>query len=179
LNSEKNKTLLRTIRIPKDMDELLQRDAEAKRMSVNALISSIIGKYAEWDRYTEKYGFVSIAREGFRSILDATDEQRLEKVAKELGGRAPKEFIYFWFKKMSIDTFLAYTSLYCKYGGVAEYELETDGRNYTITAHHGLGENWSKFLMHFMTEGMKTSLGIIPKFEITESCVVMNFFVPH
>ena len=46
----------------------------------------------------------------------------------------------FWFKKINIHIFLDGLSLFCKYARVAEYDLETDGKNYTITMHHELGE---------------------------------------
>ena len=48
---EKKKTILRTIRIDKDLDDALDKDANEHGVSENALISSILAKYVEWDRY--------------------------------------------------------------------------------------------------------------------------------
>lgn len=57
-NSRTNrKSTPRTIRIPQKLDKLLERDAENKRGIINSLISSIITKYAEWDRYSELLQF--------------------------------------------------------------------------------------------------------------------------
>jgi hypothetical protein len=49
---ENKKTVLRTIRLSKGLDELLQKDANSKRITVGALISTILTKYSQWDRYT-------------------------------------------------------------------------------------------------------------------------------
>jgi hypothetical protein len=50
----KKKTVLRTIRIDKNLDDALDKDAEEHGVSENALVSSILAKYIEWDRYAEK-----------------------------------------------------------------------------------------------------------------------------
>ena len=40
--STREKTLIRTVRIPKALDTLFRKDAKTKRITVNALISSIM-----------------------------------------------------------------------------------------------------------------------------------------
>ena len=42
---ENKKTVLRTIRLSKGLDELLQKDAHSKRITVGALVSTILTKY--------------------------------------------------------------------------------------------------------------------------------------
>ena len=54
--SAHKRTLIRTIRISKALDSLLRKDAKTKRIPVDALVSSIMTKYAEWDRYNERFG---------------------------------------------------------------------------------------------------------------------------
>jgi biotin-(acetyl-CoA carboxylase) ligase len=63
------KTLLRIIRITQELEDLLQKDAKLKRISVNALISSIMTKYAEWDRYRERV-YAAIGLSHFVSMRD-------------------------------------------------------------------------------------------------------------
>src|SRR5216684_6497753 len=116
--SDGSGTLLRTIRISKQMDTLLRRDSKAKSLSVNALISSILTRYSEWDRNTERFGFLTLTRETFNGILETTDDGKLVAAARELGAKVPKEIILFWFKRLNLDNFLAYIFMTCKYGGV-------------------------------------------------------------
>ena len=157
------------------MDTLLRRDSKAKSLSVNALISSILTRYSEWGRNTERFGFLTLTRETFNGILETADDGKLVEAARELGAKVPKEIILFWFKRLNLDNFLAYIFMTCKYGGVAEYEYESEGKNHTITVHHEYGKKWSLFMKHFIGEGLRTVLGIDASFELGENSVVGRF----
>ncbi len=175
MQNGKRKPCSGSSRISEDLDKLLQKDAENKRMSVNALMTSIFTKYAEWDRYSERFGFVSLGKELFSSILEITDEQKLQKIGDELGAQLPKQFILFWFKKVNIETFLGYISLVSRYGGISKSEIEIQGREYAITELHDLGPKWSIFLKHFIDSGLKSTLGIAAEFDTTKNSVVGRF----
>jgi hypothetical protein len=174
----KRNTTLRTVRLASDLDNLLQKDAKAKMMSVNSLLTTIITKYSEWDRYTEKFGFIALTDDGLRSILEAVDDDRLAQIGKHHGKRTNKDFMMFLFKKTDIEAFLEALSLFCKYAGVAEYDLETDGKSYTVTLHHEIGEKWSNFLGHVISQGVETELGLNPSLDFSKSSIIIKFFVP-
>lgn len=171
-------TTLRTVHLPRDLDNLLQNEAKAKRISFNSLMTAIMIKHTEWDRHTEKFGFVSLTRDGLRLILEAVDDNKLSQIGKHHGKSTNKEFMMFWFKKINLQTFLDGLSLFCKYARVAEYDLETDGRNYTITMHHELGEKWSNWLGHVISQGIETDLGLNAKLDFSKSSIIIKFFVP-
>jgi hypothetical protein len=84
---ENKKTLLRTVRLTKGLDELLQKDANSKRISVGALISTILTKYSQWDRYTEKLGTITFRPDTFKAILEATEDGALIRKAREIGSK--------------------------------------------------------------------------------------------
>jgi predicted HicB family RNase H-like nuclease len=46
-------TRTRAIRIAKSLDRILEQEAKKRNISINGLISSILTKFAEWDRYAE------------------------------------------------------------------------------------------------------------------------------
>jgi hypothetical protein len=140
LSGRQKKTVLRTVRISQELDELLEKDAKAHRTSVNGLISSIIVKYAEWDRYTEKFPYICIPKAIFRGLLDLTDENALATVAEQLGVELPNDITSFWFKKFNLETYLQYISNSSEYGKALEAEIENEGRNYTITIYHEYGK---------------------------------------
>jgi len=178
MGSKRKKTVLKVTRISENLDHLLEKDATEKRVSVNSLINAILTRYSEWDRYTEKFGFVSITRDAFRSIIDSTDEVNLAEVARDVGGRQVQELSTFWFQRFSIETFLSLLSLFSKYGGVGEYELATEGRNYVITMHHDMGDKWSSWLRSLWDQALRYALRIIPSIETTSSSVVFRFTLP-
>ena len=173
--SNSKKTVLKTMRIPDYINILLEKDADSKRISVNALISMIMTKYAEWDRYIERFGGITIKPQAFKEIIEAVDDDKLAEIAKRSGSRFPREFVLFWFKKATLDTYLESLKLMFKYKGYARYELETDGSEYTIILVHDLGEKWSNFLRYIVETGMKSITGIVPKFEVNDDSLIVRF----
>jgi|SRR5262245_47529935 len=173
--SDSRKTVLKTMRIPNYINTLLEKDADSKGISVNALISTIMTKYAEWDRYIERFGGITIKPQAFKEILEEVDEDKLADIAKRSGSRFPKEFVLFWFKRASLETYLESLKLICKYKGYAQYELESEGSDHTIILIHDLGPKWSNFLMHVVEEGMGSIAGIVPRFEVNRDSLIVRF----
>jgi hypothetical protein len=174
----RQKTTIRTIRLRSNLDSVLQKDAEEKRTTVNSLISSIITRYAEWDRYADSFGFICLPRNGFKLILDALDDETVKKMAEEIGSRQPKELMMFVFKKTSLDAFISQFSLFSRYAGFGTYEIGSDGKNYTFVVHHELGRKWSLYLAHLGAQGLKSAINIMPRFHVTENSVVFEFSIP-
>ena len=60
-SSKKDGTVLKTFRIPKHLYSVLELEAKARGLSPNALVSMIFTKFANWDRYSTRFGYVSIS----------------------------------------------------------------------------------------------------------------------
>jgi hypothetical protein len=135
----------------------------------------IMTKYAEWDRYIERFGGITIKPQAFKEILELADEDKLAEIAKRSGSRFPKEFVLFWFKRTDLDTYLESLKLLCKYKGYARFELESEGSEYTIILIHDLGKKWSNFLRYVVEEGMISITGIVPKFEVNHDSLIVRF----
>jgi hypothetical protein len=174
MSKENKKTVLRTIRLSKGLDELLQKDAKVKRISVGALISTILTKYSEWDRYTEKFDMITLRQETISAILEATEDEILIKKAREIGVKIPKEFLMFWFKKTDLKSYLQYLEFLCNYGRFARYELEVTANGHIITLLHNMGEKWSLFLQYVIEEGIKTTIGRLPRIEVNKGSLVIR-----
>jgi len=175
--NQKRRTVLRTIRISSELDGIIQKDAKERRLSVNGLISMIMTRYAEWDRYNERFGIISLKREAFRQIINKLKDEEIINLAKDIGEEVPKQFLLFWFKRTTLETYLAYISLVCRYAYFAEYELEVNGTDYKISLIHDLGMKWSQFLGNWMEAGMKTTIGVVPRYDVTKGSVAIRFHV--
>ncbi len=178
LSARQKKTVLRTVRISEELDRILEKDAKVHRTSVNALISSIIGKYAEWDRYTEKFEHIAIPTALFRALLELIDENALAALAERVSVELTNEIASFWFKKINLETLLQFFSIACQYGKAGEIEIENEGRNYTITVYHEYGKKWSIWLQHYTDKVIRTTVKAIPQFETTASTLTLKFEVP-
>lgn len=173
--THREKTILRTIRIPHEMDQLLQKDAKIKRVSVNSLIYNLLLKYVEWDRYSERFGRVLLRPQTLKLVIDLLEDSEIERIGKDIGKKIPKEFLLFWFKEINTHSFLEYISLLCRYGGFAHHEIESNDGSFTITLVHDLGDRWSLFLKNIIEEGMITTLKIRPQIYVSEMSVVIKF----
>ncbi len=169
------KTVLRSVRIPASLETLLRADAESKGISVNALISAALTKYAEWDRFTERFGFVTITKNGYRILIDNLDDAGVERTGREMGSQNPREMALFWFKKLGLDAFLDYLSLVGRYGKWVEVEIHREGRNVTVLLHHDIGPRYSAWLGAFMAEAVREVAGAVPRLDIGRGSVVVRF----
>jgi hypothetical protein len=169
------KTVLRSFRLNKEVDDILQKEASLRGLSVNALVSQILQKFVEWDRFVERYGFISITRDGFQALHEALSREELANLARSLGERNPPDTALFWFKSLSLKTLLDWFSLHCKYGKIADYELDISGRKYTVVLHHALGQKYSEFLGSWVEHALRSVAKVEPKTEATKNSVVITF----
>jgi hypothetical protein len=177
LRYKKRKMVLRAIRITEDLDDELHRDAESRNMTLSALISSILTRHVEWDRYAERFGFVTIANDSFARLVGSIEDDKIVKIAQELGANVPRELAMFWFKKSNLDKLLELISLFGKYSGTQKCEIERDGGNFTLVLRHNLGEKWSLFLKNFIDEAIKAVTGTLPQCELVSQAVFFSFLV--
>jgi hypothetical protein len=169
------KMVLRTIRLPKDIDDALEQDADENGISVNSLINKTLKKYVEWDRHADRFGFISIDAETFRSILNEVEDKNLESIATTLGDTLPKSHVLFWFKKISIETILKTFSLLGKYSGGFVTEIDFREGDCVVTLRHQLGQKWSVFLRYLLIQSFRSSLPGSPQTEIADDLTVITF----
>jgi hypothetical protein len=177
--TDRNRTVLKTFRLPRDVEYILELEAKVRGLSVNALASMLFTKFAQWDRFASRFGYVAVSRETLRSLLELANDQQLTVSARKGGEEVPKDAVLFWFKKVSVDTFLSYLENISQFGGQAQYECEASGGEYTVTLRHELGIKWSKWLRHSIDESLRRMLAIVPQFEISESEVICRFSAPQ
>lgn len=168
-------TVLKTFRYPRHLDAALAQEAKDRGFSSNALVSMIFTKYVNWDRYAEKFGYVAITHETLRFLLGCVDTETLASAAEESGAQVPKEAVMFWFKEMSVETFLSYLQNICRYAGQAKYDCQRSGDDYTLTLRHEFGLKWSYWLKYSLDAALRKTLRIIAQFEIAEGEVICKF----
>jgi len=176
--STRKKTVLRTIRLPQEMDRQLQEDAEANGMTVNGLMNRILRKYIKWDTHIEKLKFVSITNETLKFLLEACSDNEIERIATDIGCKTIESITLFWFHKLNLETALKTASIYGRYSGLLTSEIKVDEGNYTIIFHHELGDKWSLFLKCAINQFVKTTLGIVPQIQISNNVVLVSFHSP-
>lgn len=171
----RKKSEVRAIRIPTELGAVLEKESDVQGISVNALITLILKKYAEFDRLSEKFEYVTVSQKKFSLIIHELDDSKIERVGRDAGGTVPKEVILFWFNELSLNTFLRYVSIFSRYYKLATCEIQINGGHHTIMLRHDLGPKWSKFLRYYFEEAARQILDVVPRFEVNEDLVIMRF----
>ena len=172
------KTILRSVRFNEDLDRLLKADAKKRGISVNALIAEIFTKYAEWDRFAQRFPMVSISRQGFKNLIDLLSADELKEHAEEAGSRNAPEIALFWFKTLNLDSFLRLVHIISKYGNSFEYEHSSDQAMHTIAIHHEIGQAYSDFLAHYFDAAIRKIIGVAPKLDKGKNLLTIRFSEP-
>lgn len=177
MSGTKKKTILRTIRLSEEVDDLLERDAQEHNISVNGLISKIMTKYTEWDRYTEKLGFVSFSKIILKAAINEMADETLEKIAKAQATQRTKTWAMWAFGKSSFETLLKAISLMGKYEGIWSIETKCN-RDCVITLHHDIGRKGSLYTKYFFDTVVREEMRSIPTIDTTDDTVIVSFPVP-
>lgn len=160
-----------------DVDRILERDAAEKGIPVGTLLSIILRKYADWDRLTEKYGFVSLPNTVFKSLLDEVDAEKIARIGRE-SGKSFKGRLLFWFKEANLESLIALILITYRYSGLARCEYQKFGDDYVITLKHELGRKWSIYTRELLRTALIEILAKTSETEITDSSVMIRFSAP-
>jgi hypothetical protein len=172
------KPVLRSIRVSAGLSESLTREARSRRVSVNSLVSSVLEKYDEWDRMAEKFGLVQIPSDLFKLFLSSLDAEKLPEVAKEAGRTFPKEAVLFWFKEVDYQNLVRYLELQSEYqfqNQLLHHEVTVSRGKVTIVLHHLFGERGSIWFLSYLSEAIRTNLGVAPIADMTNNSVRLEF----
>jgi len=161
-------TRTRAIRIAKTLDRILEQEAKKRNISVNGLISSILTKFAEWDRHAEALPLSTLPRQMLKKFVELASEDLLAKAGMELGPELLTSELIFWYEKVTFETFLQWLTLLSKYNPIISTQItKTDG-DYVIVARHDMGTKCSLFLKNYFESGLKAKLDIAPNIETSE-----------
>ncbi len=148
-------------------------------ISPNALVTYLITKFDSWDRFAERFDFLSITGQTFKAFLDVANDDEVTVIAQTVGARITEEGMLFWSKEVSVQSFIDYLNNRCRFAGYGHFEQAENNHTHTIIIHHGLGHKWSLFLHHSLNQVMIKSLGINGNFETSETDFIVRFSSPN
>jgi hypothetical protein len=174
-SGKKPRTVLRTIRLPRNLDDVLISEAQNRGLSPNALVSMVMTRFVEWDRFADRFHFVCINTDLLKGFL--VQDESLEHLAEARGSKDIKEAMLFWFKEVNVENLLRFLSHRCRYAGYGEFEYQEKQGRCTFAIHHELGPKWSLFLKQYLDAALRKTFHIRAEFETTESSVSASFHV--
>ncbi len=141
---KQSSTKLTTVRIPRELYDIVSEDAHAESIGFNTVLTRILRKYVEWDRMASKFGTITITREGFIEFLAIANDEELDK----LGSSFAKRYIEgseFWFQASDYGSLFRLFDLMAKHGGLGVIQVNDSGKEKTIHFRHDLQISGSKF----------------------------------
>ena len=169
-------TVMKTFRIPKELDDVLTEEARDTNRSVTDQYVSVLRNYVKYDRLARKFGFVSLSKTTLKALLDALTEEQLREVAASQSSRL-EALAEFFFNKKDLDVVLEAIELYSRYAGLFEYTTSKTDHEVVITLRTELGNKGAIYLAEYWERALERMLGPIRKLETVENQVTI--WLPH
>ena len=169
------KTTLRTFRFSEELTRALEAEAEEQGMTLNALVSSVLVKHIEWDAKAAKFGYIPNYKPIFMWLLQASDEESLNRLGRTVLPTMWREMASFWFKDSSENKILELLSMRSRHLPFVQSEVKREGRKCTIVTHHDLGPRWSIVLHSAFDELVTASFHKQPTISVGETVVTVEF----
>ena len=176
MTGKRRKTVLRTIRLSEDIDTILEEEARAQNISINALIGKIMTRYIEWERVVEKFDYVSFSNVFFKALISEVNDERLRAMASQEAIRQVKNQAMWIFGKTDFDALLKIIILIGRYGIAAHTSSDfRDDGACIITVHHQWGNKGTVFLQSFFDSLVRDELRVQPAISVSNDVITVSF----
>ena len=123
----KEPTVLRTFRLCGSLDVDLAKKAARKGIGKNALITSILTKYNEWDSVVEDLGYLTIPSEMLSALIQNLEKDSIFSIARQVSKHVASS-LPLWFGSSNLDSVLKYFEIAVKYSGAGvRHRIERRG----------------------------------------------------
>lgn len=144
------KTGIISVRVSEDVKEKLEVESEMNSTTLNTLISQILSKHVEWDRFAEDIGFVFLTKTFLRTLLDHVDEKTITTIAVSTCRGAMRDAVIFIKGQLNIESFLHAMDLWIGASHLPFRHIVSNGMDRYIIQHE-LGRKYSIYLVTVVT----------------------------
>ncbi|MBL7015412.1 MAG: hypothetical protein ISR79_03495 [Nitrosopumilus sp.] len=176
-NNSKKDTVNFSSRLNKDIFRVLDEEALSKNISMNSLVNNILGKYVSLDRHAQDIELISLTKRTVTNIFNGISDDKIKKIAAEVGGVVHRELVFLKFNEMTFDNLMYVLVINATRYGSVKHTIENSKHN--ICIHHGTCMEFSKFLAQ-VHENMAMHLSV--KIDITntdQNTVCMKLYEPN
>lgn len=169
----KKKSVIRTFRIDEDALEIIEKDAQEKKISANTLVNQLLLAYANFDRYMEQFPMIKISTNVFNTLLDGVSDE----FAKDAGRRLAQNSILtsrMWRGLPNLSNLIDLFRITSDYSKVFTFrETEMEGKR-IVTLQHRFGRKGSLYFGEFLL-GSFALIDMQPRLTTTENAVSAIF----
>jgi hypothetical protein len=145
----RNKTIHQGFRIQEETLRRLDIQAEKRGITLSSLVNRILRNYVTRDMYFEELNFILIGKDMLRTIFEKTESMLFIEEAKELGAKAAKSYIPFFFTHINCDTLIKFLELWFSRFGTYQYRVEDHRHHFYL--YHDINMNYTIFCKEYLS----------------------------
>jgi hypothetical protein len=160
---KKHSTVLRTFRLSSTLDAALRKDALRKKVGKNALVTSILDKYVEWDSIVADFGYLTVPPEMIAKLIGGLDKESIISIAKQVSKKVAAS-LPLWYGKADLEAVLKYMEISIKYTGARmPQRIERQSNVIHVFVYQPYDDNGAAWVRAFNTTLIESVLGYPPK----------------
>ena len=138
------------------------------------MLNQFLIAYAEYGRFADQMGALSLSRQTFAAILEATQEDALIAAAKRAGKSAIPAYVGAMRGPLTLENVRELLVALSDHAHLFEFNEKHDnfGRHWTLV--HSLGSKWSLFLANYFGEAF-AAINVKVRHELSERNVTFWF----
>ena len=170
--------MTRTLRLDDEVDTALEKMAEERGESVNAIAERTLRKLVEWDRLAENAGLVVISSTTLGKLMDSQTPEQARALGEFVGKDVWTPVVISRYGEVTLEHVLKSIELIARYMGRFDFIYSTEGTKRVVTIRHSGGMKWSEFYLGAATSLFSHALGLALKPLMTEELISVEFQMP-
>jgi hypothetical protein len=164
-----------TLRIPNNILDILKKDAKARDIPLNALVSKILSRDIAFQQKVNVIPSVTFPRVLLTRIIGEVNDDAIEQIAEEGTKLAKKLFAISGFEYNIDNVIEEYFYILGKYCGWYNFKYEIDGNRYQLVFEaSATSRRYINLLLHF-TKAILESLNVyIIRHSVTDNVVIFE-----
>ena len=167
-------TTTRSFRVDEAALEAIEKDAEARNVSVNTLVNQLLLSYANFDRYFMQLPMIKIASDAFGNLLAAVPDEVAGEMGRRTGANLVKSVILSKHGVVNLDTVLDYFRMINDYAKIYSFNESELDRKKSVTLIHKWGRKGSIYYANYVASVFEM-IDVQPKVSTTENSVTAVF----
>lgn len=145
LNHHKTRSM--SFRIPEDVGEALETDAQINNTSPSTLLTQILNHHTGYDGNAGRAGLIAFPKSLLVKLMDGYSEEKVIAIAYHMSQDVMTDMMAILQNDYSIESFLQTIESWARVSHIP-FTRETKGNLNTFVIQHNMGKNWSLYLSH-------------------------------
>ena len=145
LNHQKTRSM--SFRIPEDVAETLETDAEINKTSPSTLLTQILNHHAGYDGNVGRAGLIAFPRSLLVRLMDGYPEEKVIAMAEHISQDVTTDMMAILQNEYSVESFLRTIESWARVSQIP-FTREARGNLTTFVIQHNMTRNWSLYLGH-------------------------------